>query len=86
MLTVPLYIILFLYFAFLLVFLIFSILNFYHIIMAGSFTLASFIFSFFTFTLAVLTLYFTYYLLADVDWQQALITIDLSIFSSSSNF
>jgi hypothetical protein len=86
MLTIPLYVFLFLYFAFLLVFVIFSILNFYHIVMSDSFTLASFVFSFFIFTLTVLTLYFTYFLLKEMDWRQPLLTIDLSLFSFSQNF
>lgn len=80
MFTIPLYIILFIYFGFLAVFVLFSIFNFYHIVTAGSFTMASFIFTFFIFALTVLTLYFTYQLLLDVDWKGPLLTIDLSGF------
>jgi len=69
MLSVPLYFFLFFYFAFLVVFLAFSTINFYHIVTTASFTMASFITSFFIFTLTILTLYFTWYLLQDIDWQ-----------------
>ncbi len=83
--TLPLYILLFIYLAFLVVFVIFSMLNFYHIVITGSFTMASFIFSFFIFTLTVLTLYFTYHLLLEVNWQETLLTLDLSLFSFSNS-
>lgn len=80
MFTVPLYIILFIYFGFLTVFVIFSIFNFYHIVTSGSFTMASFVFTFFIFALTILTLYFTYQLLLAVDWKGPLFTLDLSGF------
>lgn len=80
MLTIPLYVVLFIYFGFLLVFVIFSFFNFYHIVAAGSFTMASFIFSFLIFALTVLTLYFTWQLLLEIDWKTPLITINTSGF------
>lgn len=69
MFEISLYIFLFIYFGFLAIFFIFSMLNFYHIVTTASFTLASFIASFFVFSLATLTLYATWYLLTGVDWQ-----------------
>jgi len=69
MLTIPLYSFLFIYFAFLAIFVAFSMMNFYHVVMTASFTLSSFIITFFIFTLTVLTLYFTWTLLTPVDWQ-----------------
>ena len=69
MFEVPLYIFLFIYFGLLAIFFIFAMLNFYHIIMTASFTFASFVISFFLFALTILTLYATWYLLLDIDWQ-----------------
>ncbi|MFH1947067.1 MAG: hypothetical protein ABIJ23_02840 [Candidatus Magasanikbacteria bacterium] len=69
MLTIPLYTFLFLYLIFLVIFVAFAIINFYHIVMTASFTLASFIITFFTFTLTVLTLYFTWQVISTVNWQ-----------------
>ena len=70
MFTLPLYVILFLYLIYLAIFAIFSVINFYHIVTSGSFTIPSFAASFVVFTLTFLTLYFTWTLLAGVDWQQ----------------
>ncbi len=69
MLTIPLYTFLFLYLIFLVIFVAFAIINFYHIITTASFTLASFIITFFTFTLTVLTLYFTWQVISTANWQ-----------------
>jgi hypothetical protein len=69
MFTIPLYYILFVYLLFLTVFVTFAVINFYHIVISGSFTFVSFTISFFTFTLTILTLYFTWQLLLDVSWQ-----------------
>lgn len=81
MLTIPLYIILFIYFGYLAVFVVFSLLNFYHIISTASFTMASFIISFFVFTLTFLTLYFTWQLLLDVDWKMTINLFNLEWFN-----
>jgi len=77
MLTIPLYVFLFIYFAFLAIFAAFSIMNFYHIVMTASFTLSSFVMTFIIFALTVLTLYFTWSLLVDVDWR-----IPVTLFNS----
>lgn len=69
MLTIPLYTFLFLYFAFLVVFLTFSIVNFYHILATASFTFASFVMSFFIFAITILTWYATWQILHGTDWQ-----------------
>ena len=76
MIAIPLYIFLFLYLLFLCVFLIFALINFYHIVMTASFTFASFIISFFVFVLTILTLYFTWQLMADIEWQRQVILFD----------
>lgn len=69
MIEIPLYIFLFIYFALLIVCFIFSLVNFYHIINTASFTMSSFIISFFIFSLTILTLYSTWYLLSGTNWQ-----------------
>jgi len=78
MLTLPLYIFLFIYFAFLAIFAIFSLINFYHILTTGTFTLNSFVITFFVFSLTVLTLYFTYSLLNNIDWQTEVVLFNSS--------
>jgi hypothetical protein len=78
MVTLPLYIFLFIYFGFLAVFTIFSLINFYHILTTGTFTFNSFVITFFVFALTVLTLYFTYSLLANIDWQT-----EITLFNSN---
>lgn len=69
MLSIPLYTILFAYVIIFALFVVFSIINFYHILTAGAFTFASFAVSFLVFALTILTLYFTWYLLIDINWQ-----------------
>ena len=86
LITIPLYVILFIYLAFLVIFLILSLLNFYHIVVTGSFAMASFIMSFFIFALTILTIYFTYQLLSTVDWQQTLLEFNTNMFQASSQF
>lgn len=63
----------FVYLLYLCVFAVFSVINFYHIITTGSFSFASFCISFFIFALAVLTFYFTYSNLLDINWQTRII-------------
>jgi hypothetical protein len=77
LITIPLYIILFLYLIFLAIFAVFSLINIYHIVMSASFTLASFVITFFVFILTVLTLFFTWYLLQDVYWQTPILIFNL---------
>lgn len=70
LITLPVYTLLFLYLIFLTIFAIFSIVNVYHVVVTGTFTLASFFITFFVSVLTVITLYFTWHLLKDIDWQQ----------------
>ncbi len=69
MFEIPLYIFLFIYFGILVIFFIFSMVNFYHIISTASFTMASFVTTFIIFGLTILTVYFTWYLLLEIDWK-----------------
>jgi hypothetical protein len=72
MLNIPIYIFLFLYLLFLCLFVVFSIINIYHIVMSASFTLASFIITFFMMALTIFTLYFTFELIKNADWTQTI--------------
>lgn len=77
MIEIPLYIFLFLYFIFLSLFVGFYLFILYHIVMTASFTLASFMMSFFVFASTVLVLYATTELLAETDWQAVAFSFDL---------
>ncbi|MEK7083986.1 MAG: hypothetical protein AAB932_02035 [Patescibacteria group bacterium] len=76
MITIPLYVILFAYLAYLCVFFIFVLFNVYHIVMSASFTLPSFFVTFFVSSLAIFTLYFTWQLSIGVDWQMPIIDMN----------
>jgi len=78
MVTIPLYIILFIYFASVAIIGIFFIINVLHLYHGGAFTLASFIFTIFIFIFTVANLFFTYNLLANTDWQ-----LPITIWNSS---
>lgn len=83
--AIPLYAFLFLYFVFLAVFVIFSLINFYHIVITASFTLVSFMISFFILALTLLTLYLTADLLSAVDWQTTVIVFDTGWFGGNTS-
>jgi len=72
MLDIPLYIFLFIYFAFLFVFVFFSTVNLLHMFQTGGITLLSFIITFVIGTIAIYTLFLTWYFLQGTDWQQTL--------------
>lgn len=87
MLTVPLYSLLIGYLVFLAFFTILMTINFYHIIISGSFTFTTFIISFFCIVLTLLTLYFTFIQLQNVAWNTPITVFNLEWFTpgSSSN-
>lgn len=70
MVTVPLYVFLFLYFGFLLFFATFLVIGFSQLVHTGAFTLASFLVSFFFLAYTAVVLWGTAGLLAGLDWQQ----------------
>lgn len=72
MITIPLYVILFIYLGYLAVVGIFSFINFSHLFHSGSLTLVSFFITLLVAALAVTILYFTFIFLNGVDWQQPL--------------
>lgn len=86
MITIPLYTLLFLYLLVLAIFAVFMVINFYHIVISGSFTFVSFIVSFFTIVLTVLTLYFTIILLVDVDWSAPITVFNAAWFGAGASF
>jgi hypothetical protein len=86
MVTIPLYTLLFAYLLFLAIFFVFSMINFYHIIVTASFTFASFVVTFIIFTLTVLTFYFTWQLLMEIDWQAPIIVFNSGWISEVFNF
>lgn len=70
MLVVPLYSFLFLYFAFLIVFFIFAVINLSHLRHTGAISLISFFVTFLIGALTIFTFYITYVSLMNVDWKQ----------------
>lgn len=85
MLTIPLYIFLFIYFFFLLTFVAFFLVNISHLARTGTFTMASFLVTFGFIALSVIILWFTWTLLNGTDWQQPL-TIWNGEWSGGSSF
>lgn len=69
MVSIPLYIFLFIYLLFLAVFAIFMFINLYHLVASGSLTLTSFFVTFFLLAFAFLVLYSTWQLIQSVDWR-----------------
>ena len=78
---IPLYSLLIIFTIFLAIFFIFLIINVYHIVASASFTLPSFVVTFFVTATSLLILYGTWFLLQGIDWQQPL--IDLGGFSNA---
>ncbi|MCX6779794.1 MAG: hypothetical protein NT034_01285 [Candidatus Magasanikbacteria bacterium] len=70
MITIPLYVILFIYFAFLVIFGIFSFVNLGHIYHSGALTFVSFIFTIFIALFVIGNFILTFNLLIGTDWQQ----------------
>ncbi len=66
--TFPLYILLFIYFAFLFVWLIFSIIALYHMIRFGFKNFTTFFTTFIFIAVSILILAFTYEYLIQIDW------------------
>ena len=86
MFTLPLYFLLFIYLAFLAFFFTYMSINFYHIIVSGSFTFATFVASFLCVVLTLLTLYFTFTQLKDVNWAESIDVFNTGWFNPTSQF
>lgn len=85
MISIPLFIFLFIYLAFLCVFFIFAFIHIYHIFASASFTLASFTVALFTMVVTLYTLYFTFQLLVDVNWTYDVVLFNSAWFSGGPN-
>jgi hypothetical protein len=70
MISFPLYALLIIYAIFIVVFLIFAIINLSHLRHTGAMTTASLIVTIIIGAMTTLTFYGTYYLLSDIDWTQ----------------
>lgn len=73
MISPPLYVFLFIYLGFLLFFTVFIFINFTHLFHTGTFTLASFLVSFFFLAYTAIVLWGTWNFLQTVDWQQPVV-------------
>jgi hypothetical protein len=73
MITIPLFVFLICYLAYLLLFIIFSVANVYHLISTGTFTFAACAVTAFTAAWCALVLIFTYVSLAGMNWHSNLI-------------
>lgn len=79
MLTIPLYVALFIYFGFLLFFISFIFINLTHLFHTGTLTFFSFIITLFFLAFSVIVLWATWYSLRDVNWQQPIISWNFSL-------
>lgn len=68
--SLPLYLLLFVYLIFLVIFVIFFMIILYHIFEAQTFNNITFFFTFMIFVLAAITIFFTWNLLSGINWQQ----------------
>lgn len=85
MISVPIYIFLFIYFAFLAVFVFYSLVNIYHLVSTGALTMVSFVATFFVSALSVIVLFFTWQFLQNADWQQPITIWNNEWISFNSN-
>ncbi len=70
MITIPLYSLLVIYAVFLIVFVIFFAINFFHIILTGTTSFSSFLVTLFVTAFFALIIFGTWYLLQSTDWTQ----------------
>ena len=82
MIQIPLYIFLFIYFGFLIIFTIFSIINIGHIFATASYTITSFVFTLMTLVMTMAIFFFTWILLQNVDWTQMVKIFDSGWFTN----
>lgn len=84
MLTIPLSTALLLYALFLVIIAIFTLVNLHHLAVNASLTLASFVATVAVFSLGTLTLFGTWSLLQDTDWQTPILSFDTGVFQSDT--
>ncbi len=81
MITIPLYVLLFVYLAFLVGFVVLFLLNIYHIVSTGTFSFWPLAFTFITFVFISLVLYLTWFLLQDINWQAPFLQFGSNFFN-----
>jgi hypothetical protein len=83
MISVPLYFFLFVYLLFVAVFVVFMLINLYHIIASASLTLPSFVMSFFIFAMTALVFYLTFQFLGaeNVVWRDPVTLFNVDWFT-----
>lgn len=84
--SIPLYIFLFIYFAFLIIFVFFSIVNVVHITRTGALTFASFIITTIISAMTIFTLFFTWTLLSGTNWQTPVNILNINSANDVINF
>jgi hypothetical protein len=85
MITIPLYIFLFLFFGVVAITAIFFGLIVYHLASGASLTLSSFVVTFFVFATIASTLFGVWYLLGDISWGTEVFQITLPTFFGSGS-
>jgi hypothetical protein len=83
MITIPLYIFLFIFFGVVAITTVFFGLIVYHLASGASLTLSSFVVTFIVFAIIASTLYGTWYLLSDISWGTEVFQITLPTFFGS---
>lgn len=86
MLIIPLYFFLIIFLIAFLIIAVFYIISVSHIFTTANLTLASFLITFIVFTLAVATLFGTWFLLQGTDWQQSVKIFDSAWLGVSNKF
>lgn len=71
----PLYWILAPYIVFLAIFIVFVIVEIYHLLEAGAYNIKGFFVTFLVIALAVANLAITWFLLSDIDWQEPIVIL-----------
>lgn len=86
MITIPLYVALFIFFAWVAIFIVFLFLNVYHFSASASLTTASFFATLFVCVSAAGILFSAWKLLHGTDWQAAIITLDGRLLTGYARF
>lgn len=80
--SIPLYIFLFIYFGFLVIFFLFVGINFFHIIKSGTLTFTNFLITALAAATTIFILFGTFQLLQGTDWQQTITLFNANWFAN----
>lgn len=86
MLTLPLALLLYLYYAVVAIAVIFQLIMIYHLLLSAATTFTSLTVTFFVLAATVLTVYGTWYLLREVNWETTLTVFESAWFRSSPSY